>query len=112
MNCSPRTPRMISRTWRGERPKGSGPVVPIIGAADDDEAVAIANRTRLGLQAAVFTNSLSKAFWYTDRIRAGTVVVRAVTLCTLTKSVSPQTGSSSEYPLRDFFVRIRYVQST
>ena len=52
-----------------------GPVVPILTAADDGEAVAIANRTRLGLQAAVFTRSLSKAFWYVDRIRSGTVVV-------------------------------------
>ena len=50
-------------------------MLPIIGAVGDEEAVAIANRTRLGLQAAVFTNSLSKAFWYTDRIRSGTVVV-------------------------------------
>jgi succinate-semialdehyde dehydrogenase/glutarate-semialdehyde dehydrogenase len=52
-----------------------GPVLPIISATGDEEAVAIANRTRLGLQAAVFTKSLSKAFWYTDRIRSGTVVV-------------------------------------
>jgi succinate-semialdehyde dehydrogenase/glutarate-semialdehyde dehydrogenase len=52
-----------------------GPVLPIITARDDEEAVAIANRTHLGLQAAVFTASLSKAFWYTDRIRSGTVVV-------------------------------------
>ncbi len=52
-----------------------GPVLPIIGAADDEEAVAIANRTRLGLQAAVFTTSLRRAFWYADRIRSGTVVV-------------------------------------
>lgn len=52
-----------------------GPVVPILGAADDAEAVAIANRTHLGLQAAVFTNDLSKAWWYADRIRSGTVVV-------------------------------------
>jgi succinate-semialdehyde dehydrogenase/glutarate-semialdehyde dehydrogenase len=52
-----------------------GPVVPIISAKDDENAVAIANRTRLGLQAAVFTQSLSKAFWYADRIRSGTVVI-------------------------------------
>jgi succinate-semialdehyde dehydrogenase/glutarate-semialdehyde dehydrogenase len=52
-----------------------GPVLPIIRAADDAEAIAIANRSRLGLQAAVFTHSLSKAFWYADRIRSGTVVV-------------------------------------
>lgn len=52
-----------------------GPVVPILGARDDEAAVAIANRTNLGLQAAVFTNDLSTAFWYADRIRSGTVVV-------------------------------------
>ncbi len=52
-----------------------GPVLPLISAASDEEAVAIANRSRLGLQAAVFTSSLERAFWYTDRIRSGTVVV-------------------------------------
>ena len=52
-----------------------GPVLPILTAGDDDEAVAIANRTHLGLQAAVFTSSLSRAFWYADRIRSGTVII-------------------------------------
>ena len=52
-----------------------GPILPVIRAADDAEAIAVANRSRLGLQAAVFTQSLSKAFWYADRIRSGTVVV-------------------------------------
>jgi len=52
-----------------------GPVLPILTAADDEDAAGIANRTRLGLQAAVFTTSLSRAFWYADRIRSGTVVI-------------------------------------
>ncbi len=52
-----------------------GPVVPILSASDDDQAVAVANRTNLGLQAAVFTSSLQRAFWYADRIKSGTVVV-------------------------------------
>ncbi len=52
-----------------------GPVLPIVSARDDEEAIAIAGRSDLGLQAAVFTSSLDKAFWYTDRIRAGTVVI-------------------------------------
>jgi succinate-semialdehyde dehydrogenase/glutarate-semialdehyde dehydrogenase len=52
-----------------------GPVLPILTARDDEEAVAIANRSNLGLQAAVFTSSLAKAFWYADRVRSGTVVV-------------------------------------
>ena len=37
--------------------------------------MAVANRTNLGLQAAVFTSSLQRAFWYADRIKSGTVVV-------------------------------------
>jgi acyl-CoA reductase-like NAD-dependent aldehyde dehydrogenase len=52
-----------------------GPVLPILTARDDEDAVAVANRTRLGLQAAVFTNDLTKAFYYADRIRSGTVIV-------------------------------------
>jgi succinate-semialdehyde dehydrogenase/glutarate-semialdehyde dehydrogenase len=52
-----------------------GPVLPILSARDDEDAVGVANRTHLGLQAAVFTNDLSKAFWYADRIRSGTVIV-------------------------------------
>jgi succinate-semialdehyde dehydrogenase/glutarate-semialdehyde dehydrogenase len=57
------------------REESFGPVLPILTASDDEEAAAMANRTRLGLQAAVFTTSLKKAFWYADRIRSGTVVV-------------------------------------
>jgi succinate-semialdehyde dehydrogenase/glutarate-semialdehyde dehydrogenase len=57
------------------REESFGPVVPILTANDDDDAVGIANRTHLGLQAAVFTNDVSKAFWYADRIRSGTVIV-------------------------------------
>jgi len=52
-----------------------GPVLPILSVGDDDEAVALANRTHLGLQAAVFTSSLQRAFWYADRVRSGTVVI-------------------------------------
>ncbi len=52
-----------------------GPVLPILSAPDDAAAAALANRTRLGLQAAVFTRSLDKAFWYADLIRSGTVVI-------------------------------------
>ncbi|MCB1247606.1 MAG: aldehyde dehydrogenase [Acidimicrobiia bacterium] len=57
------------------REESFGPVLPVLAAADDEHAVAIAADTNLGLQAAVFTNSLTKAFWFTDRIKAGTVVV-------------------------------------
>ncbi len=52
-----------------------GPVLPVLTARDDEHAVAIASSSRLGLQAAVFTRSLGRAFWYTDRIRSGTVII-------------------------------------
>ncbi|MDH3730202.1 MAG: aldehyde dehydrogenase family protein [Acidimicrobiia bacterium] len=52
-----------------------GPVLPILSVGDDDEAVALANRTHLGLQAAVFTSSLQRAFWYADRVRSGSVII-------------------------------------
>jgi succinate-semialdehyde dehydrogenase/glutarate-semialdehyde dehydrogenase len=52
-----------------------GPVVPITVFETDDEAIALANQSSLGLQAAVFTSSLSRAYRYIDQIRAGTIVV-------------------------------------
>ena len=52
-----------------------GPVLPIVTVRDDEEAIVAAAGGDLGLQAAVFTSSIDKAFWYTDRIRAGTVVI-------------------------------------
>jgi succinate-semialdehyde dehydrogenase/glutarate-semialdehyde dehydrogenase len=52
-----------------------GPIVPLISVADDDEALAVANDSHLGLQAAVYTRSLKRAFRYLDNLRVGNVVV-------------------------------------
>jgi acyl-CoA reductase-like NAD-dependent aldehyde dehydrogenase len=52
-----------------------GPIVPLITVADDDEALAVANDSHLGLQAAVYTSSLKRAFRYLDNLRVGNVVV-------------------------------------
>jgi acyl-CoA reductase-like NAD-dependent aldehyde dehydrogenase len=52
-----------------------GPVVPITTFADDDEAISLANDSHLGLQAAVFTRSLSRAHHYIDRVRTGTLLI-------------------------------------
>lgn len=57
------------------REESFGPVVPIIRARDDAEALRIANDDALGLQAAVYTTSLSRAFWFADRLNNGNVVV-------------------------------------
>ena len=42
---------------------------------DDDHALAVANDSHLGLQAAVYTSSLARAFHYLDNLRVGNVVV-------------------------------------
>jgi len=52
-----------------------GPIVPLIRVGSDDEALAVANDSHLGLQAAVYTSSLSRAFRYIDALRVGNVVV-------------------------------------
>jgi acyl-CoA reductase-like NAD-dependent aldehyde dehydrogenase len=52
-----------------------GPIVPLIRVGSDDEALAVANDSHLGLQAAVYTSSLKRAFKYLDNLRVGNVVV-------------------------------------
>jgi succinate-semialdehyde dehydrogenase/glutarate-semialdehyde dehydrogenase len=52
-----------------------GPIVPLIRVGSDEEALAAANDSHLGLQAAVYTSSLSRAFRYLDNLRVGNVVV-------------------------------------
>jgi succinate-semialdehyde dehydrogenase/glutarate-semialdehyde dehydrogenase len=52
-----------------------GPIVPLISVSSDDEALAVANDSYLGLQAAVYTSSLKRAFRYLDNLRVGNVVV-------------------------------------
>ena len=52
-----------------------GPIVPLITVAGDDEAIAVANDSYLGLQSAVYTRSLKRAFRYADSLQTGNVVV-------------------------------------
>jgi len=52
-----------------------GPIVPLIEVDGDDEALAVANDSYLGLQAAIYTTSLKRAFKYLDNLRVGNVVV-------------------------------------
>src|SRR5689334_16410451 len=52
-----------------------GPIVPLVRVASDDEALAVANDSHLGLQAAVYTSSLSRAFRFADGLQVGNVVV-------------------------------------
>ncbi len=57
-----------------------GPVVNLVRVADDEEALRLANDTEYGLTASVWTQNISKALEYTDRLQAGTVWVNSHTL--------------------------------
>lgn len=52
-----------------------GPVVPVVPFATIDEAIAMANDSPYGLQAAVFTRDVSNAFDIASRLEAGGVIV-------------------------------------
>ncbi|MCI4370168.1 MAG: aldehyde dehydrogenase family protein, partial [Thermoplasmata archaeon] len=63
----------VPETARVAQEETFGPVVPILRFETDDEAIRIANATPYGLQAAVYTNDLNRAFRLAKRIRAGGV---------------------------------------
>lgn len=56
------------------------PVLPIIAFDTDPEAIRIANDTRYGLNASVFTRSMGKAVDTANRIQAGIVVINGGSL--------------------------------
>jgi succinate-semialdehyde dehydrogenase/glutarate-semialdehyde dehydrogenase len=50
-----------------------GPVAPVKGFADEDEAVNWANDTEFGLVAYVYTNDLKRAFRVCERLETGMI---------------------------------------
>jgi acyl-CoA reductase-like NAD-dependent aldehyde dehydrogenase len=52
-----------------------GPVLAVIPFADEEEAVAIANDSRFGLGAGVWTTDIGRAFRMSERVQSGTVWV-------------------------------------
>ena len=52
----------------------------MIRAADDDEAVRIANDTEYGLTSAVFSQNIARALSVADRIEAGMVHINGATV--------------------------------
>jgi acyl-CoA reductase-like NAD-dependent aldehyde dehydrogenase len=57
-----------------------GPVLSVLSFDDDDEAVALANETRYGLAAGIWTSNIGRAFRVARAIRAGTVWVNTYNL--------------------------------
>jgi acyl-CoA reductase-like NAD-dependent aldehyde dehydrogenase len=52
-----------------------GPVLSILKASDAAEAVALANGTKYGLAAGVFTADIERAMWVAERLEAGQIHV-------------------------------------
>ncbi len=52
-----------------------GPVISCCSFDDDDEALALANDTKFGLGASVFTNDMKKAMRFSNEFEAGSVVI-------------------------------------
>ncbi|MGN1185866.1 MAG: lactaldehyde dehydrogenase [Methanobrevibacter wolinii] len=52
-----------------------GPIAPIISVGGVDEAISVANNTRYGLQAGVYTENIRNALKCTQEIEAGSVFV-------------------------------------
>jgi alpha-ketoglutaric semialdehyde dehydrogenase len=93
-----------------------GPVLAVIDANDLDHALELANSTRFGLSASLFTKDIASALKYVEQIEAGMVRVNADTT-----GVDPHApfggvkGSSSHTReqgavAKDFYTEIKTVQ--
>lgn len=56
-----------------------GPVVPVITVDGYEQAIELANATGYGLQMAIFTRDIDKAFYFAERLRSGNVVINDTT---------------------------------
>ncbi len=56
-----------------------GPVLPIYYFDEDEEAIRLANSTRYGLDASIFTRDLARAYRIASKIKAGSVMVNDTT---------------------------------
>jgi aldehyde dehydrogenase (NAD+) len=92
------------------------PVAAVVRARDLDEAITLANRTRYGLSASLFTKDIKSALNYIQRIEAGLVRVNGDTT-----GVDPHapfggmkgssSGSREQGPAaREFYTEIKTVQ--
>lgn len=52
-----------------------GPVLAVLDFEDDEEAIALANHTRFGLAAGIFTNDINRALFLATRIQAGQIYI-------------------------------------
>jgi aldehyde dehydrogenase (NAD+) len=114
--CAPVAYRVADPAHPVARDELFAPVLAVLEAGDLDEAIALANDTRFGLSASLFTRDLASAFRYIRAIEVGLVRVNGDTT-----GVDPHApfgglkGSSSGSreqgrAARDFYTDIRTIQ--
>ncbi|MYZ48472.1 aldehyde dehydrogenase [Propylenella binzhouense] len=67
----------VTNDMRIAREEVFGPILSVITFRDEEEAIRIANDTRFGLAAAVWTQNVHRAHRVAHRLRAGTVWINA-----------------------------------
>jgi aldehyde dehydrogenase (NAD+) len=93
-----------------------GPVLAVLTARDLDDALSLANRTRYGLSASIFTRDLGAALEYAHRIEAGLVRVNGDTTgvdphAPFGGMKSSSSGTREQGPAaREFYTEIKTVQ--
>ena len=93
-----------------------GPVLATFAARDVDEAIALANRSRFGLSASIFTRDLRSALTYINRIEVGLVRVNGDTTgvdphAPFGGMKSSSSGTREQGPAaREFYTEIKTVQ--
>jgi acyl-CoA reductase-like NAD-dependent aldehyde dehydrogenase len=65
----------VSESMEIAREETFGPVTPIVRVDDYEEAIEVANDSRYGLQAAIFTDSLERAHDAANRLQAGGIFI-------------------------------------
>ncbi len=60
-------------SMRMMREETFGPVAPMMSFSANEEALRLANDSRYGLAAYVFTEDMTTAFWFAERLEAGSV---------------------------------------
>lgn len=91
-----------------------GPVLPVIRVAGFDEAVAVANGTRYGLAAALFTSKMKLAHAFIRRVRAGMIHINHGTASQAHVPFggvkeSGQGAYSIGYTAKDFYTNLKTV---
>ncbi len=56
-----------------------GPLLPIIKVDSDDECISIINKSKFGLDAAIFSSNFSRAYKMARKINVGTVIINDTT---------------------------------